>query len=130
MKTMAMALAILVLYGSVVWAQNVYPDPSSDPCRNVGINLQGASNADITADNTAGGVLVMAANVQRCGALITNSSANDMRCARTGVTASSTVGYFVRANTTLELGPEGKDAWRCIRTGGSSATVSVLEKIP
>lgn len=122
-------IALLLLSLALpVWAANV---PMSAPCQNISINLQGSGNADITVDATAGGVTVMAANNHRCAVLITNSSANDMRCAPTNITVTSSVGYYVKGNTTLELGPgESKDAWKCIRTGGSSATASVLESVP
>lgn len=121
--------ALLVLSLALpAWAANV---PMSAPCQNISINLQGSGNADITVDSTSGGVTVLAANNHRCGVLITNSSANDMRCAPTNITVTTTVGYYVKGNTTLELGPgEAKDAWKCIRTGVSSATASVLESVP
>lgn len=125
---LVIAIVLLPVEG---WAfTRVVQSPTDAACKKVTVNDQGSGNADITVDATAGGVSVMAANSQRCGALLTNSSANDMRCGPTTITVTSTVGYYVKGNTTLELGLEGQQAWRCIRTGGSSATASVAEATP
>lgn len=99
-------------------------------CRDTTPNAQGVAGADITIDATAGGVAVLAASDTRCGALITNAGAADMRCADTGTTVTATVGYLVPSGSTLVLGPEGRKAWACIRTGGTSTTASVVESVP
>lgn len=104
--------------------------PATASCKTVAVNSQGASNADITVDATAGGVAVLAASTTRCSAVIANVSANDMRCAPTTVTVTSTAGFLVQAGAKLSLGLEGQQAFKCIRTGGSSATASVMESTP
>ena len=104
------------------------PTPSTAACKTVTVNAQGSSNADVTVAGTA--VSVMAASTTRCSATIKNSSANEMRCAPTGVTPTPTVGFAVAGGETLNLGLESQQAWSCIRTGASSATASVGEATP
>lgn len=130
MLRIVMSLLLLIM-ATPAWASlDVHSHPQSAPCQVPKFNLQGSGNADITVSNTAGGHTVLAANIKRCTALITNSSSNDMRCATTDITVTSTAGYYVKASTTLELkAGEAMNAWKCIRTGGSDATASVLEMV-
>lgn len=119
---------VLVLIAAAAVA-GCWPDPvqAGPLCTITKVNLQGASSADITVDATAGGVTVLAADSNRCEALIQNSGAAAMRCAPTTITVTSTVGFYVPAAGTLALGVEGQQAWKCIRTTGSSTTASVAE---
>lgn len=120
---------LVVLLVVAVAAAGCWPEPAhaAPLCDVSKVNLQGASNADVTVDATAGGVAVLAADTTRCAALIKNSGAAAMRCGPTTITVSATVGFPVGAGETLVLGDEGKQAWKCIRTTGSSTTASVIE---
>jgi len=97
---------------------------------NVKVNLKGTSNADITVDSTAGGVVVMDALSTRCSANIRNTGTADMRCAPASVTVSTTAGALLKPGDIAVLGVEGAEAWRCIRTTGTSTTTNVLEARP
>lgn len=99
-------------------------------CKTVAVNAKGTGNASITVDATAGGVTVMDASTQRCGATITNSGTADMRCAPSTVTVTSTVGFLIAAGKALNLGSEAQQAWKCIRTTASSTTADVGEANP
>ena len=107
---------------------SVVSPPSAAACKTVTVNAQGTGSADVTVDATATGVSVMAALATRCGALILNSGAADMRCAPSTVTVTSTVGFFVPAGQALRLSEEGQQAWRCIRTTGTSTSASIAEE--
>src|SRR5262245_24473478 len=107
--------------------------PGVQSCLTVTMNSQGSSGADITIDNTAGGVSVMLASTTRCAALIRNSGSNQMRCGPTSQTLTATAyGIVVDAGQALTLGPYGEvsQAWKCIRTGGSSTTANIAESTP
>jgi hypothetical protein len=100
-------------------------------CGNWLANTSGTAKADITVSSTA--VVVLAANGGRCRALISNYSANDMRCLSSGDGTgipTTTAGYLVKGGTTLVLETESRRAVQCIRTGGSDATASVVEALP
>lgn len=84
---------------------------------------------DIAIDATVGGVTVLGANSKRCQALLQNTGTADMRCAPTTVTVSATVGFLVKAGATWGLGLEGRQAYKCIRTTGTSTAVSVAEAL-
>lgn len=100
------------------------------------INHKGTAGAAITVDATAGGIVVAEANTSRCHLWIVNETANAMRCApSTGkypLVVSATVGFLMPANTAPfpVPGENAQDEWKCIRTGGSSATINVLENMP
>lgn len=81
---------------------------------------------DVIIDATVGGIAVLAANVKRCQALITNNGAGDMRCAPDTYTVSASVGYPIKAGQTLALGVEGSTAWRCIRTTATTTVAAIL----
>jgi len=87
------------------------------------------STGDITITNAAGGIQVLAANGRRCGALITNTGGVTMRCAPSTITVTATVGTPVIGGGTYQLGPEGRQLWRCISTTGSSTTVAITEAV-
>lgn len=95
------------------------------------INDKGTTNADITVDATAGGVAVMDAKTARRGAIIRNSAATSgtaaMRCGPASLTVTATAGTLLNPGEALTLGSEGQEAWKCIRTTGSSATANVTE---
>lgn len=124
-----LALAALVLI--LILASALGPSLPADAavCRTVAVNDQGTANAAITVDATAGGVAVLAANSMRCGAVIKNSGTAAMRCAPATVTVTSTVGFVVAASEALILSAEATQAWRCIRTTGSSTTADVAEAV-
>lgn len=120
-------LAVVFVQPAHAQVSRVYTPPNVSPCKTVTTNAQGAAGADITVDSTAGGVSVMAASTTRCGALIKNAGTAAMRCAATTLTVSSTVGELIDAGETLVLGLEGQQAWKCIRTTGTSTSASVSE---
>lgn len=105
----------------------VLQPPESAACKTTVPNDQGTAGADIPVDATAGGVAVLAASTTRCEAIITNAGTADMRCAPTTLTVTSTAGYLVQAGASLRLGLEGQEAYKCIRTGASSTSASVIE---
>lgn len=98
------------------------------PCLNTRGNDLGTLGADVTVDDTEFGVAVMVADPARCSATIINTSSNPMRCAAVGDPLSSTQGVYVPGAGSLAV--TSPREWRCIRTGGSSATVSVVELVP
>jgi hypothetical protein len=102
--------------------------PTGSACKNGTVNAKGTSGGTVTVDATAGGITVADASASRCSLLIQNEpGGGDMRC-MTGATApTSTVGFLVQSGQSLRLDLEGQGAWKCIRTGASSATVSVVE---
>lgn len=130
MRLLIIALLILVFVTPAAALDNVYLRSQDSPCKTVGVNVQGTANADVSVDNTAGGVAVLAASTTRCGAVIKNSGTGDMRCAPTTITVSSTVGFLIIAGDKQTLGLEAQQAWKCIRTGSTTTTASVLEAIP
>ena len=99
-------------------------------CNKAFVNDRGASGADITIDATVGGVFVLRANSSRCAAVIFNAGANDMRCAPTILTVTSTIGFLIQSGQSLSLNKESQQTWKCIRIGGSSTTASILEARP
>lgn len=103
-------------------------------CQNTRINHKGSSGAAITVDATAGGVLIAEANTSRCALTIVNETANPMRCApSTGsyaLTVTSSVGGYIPPTAFPVFGIAAQEAWKCIRTGGSSATITVFEELP
>jgi hypothetical protein len=101
-------------------------------CQTTGVNLQGTGGAGnaITIDNTSGGVSIMLANSQRCGGTIQNTGAAAMNCAPTTETVSATIGFTIAAGASYNFGPEGAQAWKCIRTTSSSTTANVAEALP
>lgn len=103
--------------------------PAASACKTVNVTPVN-SGTDVTVDATAGGVTVMNASTTRCGAVITNTSANAMRCAPTTLTVTATLGYLIGANGSLNLGAEGQQSWKCIRTGASSAAAATAEAAP
>lgn len=115
----------------VLWlALLLVPVVAMAACSTTRTNRKGTNNAAITVSSTA--VIVADANTARCSLLIDNvSSANNMRCmsASDGV-PTTTAGKLIEAGEALALGDEGKEIWRCIRTGGSDATAEVTEGMP
>jgi len=105
----------------------------SAPCNQVRINTQN-SGSSITVDGTSGGIVVAPANTTRCSLALRNESANPMRCAPstgpTALTVTSTVGFLLDNTVVLTAEWDGVQEWRCIRTTGSSTTVSVAEGLP
>jgi hypothetical protein len=105
--------------------------PAAASCKTVTVNAQGTAGADITIDNTATGITVLAASTTRCGALVKNVGSNQIRCGPTSHTLTATVyGVVVEAGQTLTFGLEAQEAWKCIRTGGSNSTVNIAEMTP
>ena len=85
------------------------------------------ATGDVTVDNTAGGVAVLAANRKRCQVRLKNSGAALMRCAPTTATVSATVGWPVAAGEILALQADGRQEWRCFCA--TSTTAATLEAI-
>lgn len=119
MKNALLAALALVLTALPATAQPL--------CDETVINLKGSADADVTVDATTGGVTVMEASATRCCALIDNTGEADMRCAPTTMTVTATKGKLVKAGLALTLGVEGRQAWKCIRTGDTSTTANVAE---
>lgn len=119
----------LCLLSSGVWLS--YADLNRY-CPNPRVNAQGTSNQDITIDATAGGILILAQDPNRCSAMIINVT-NPIRCGpSTGagaMTVTSTAGLLLSAGAGIGLSVEDgvTEAWKCIRTTASSSTVSVVE---
>lgn len=126
---MRRALALLLTLGLIAGAFAL-PPPSEAVCKTVVVNEKGTGNASITVDATAGGVTVLDAKTVRCGATLYNSGSAAMRCAPTTVTVTATVGHLIPVGTTLILGAEAQQAWKCIRTTGTNTTVDVAEAMP
>ena len=97
-------------------------------CKTLTINAQGVAGAAITVDATAGGITVMAASTTRCGGFVRLESGGDMRCATGALAPTTTVGFLVAIGEKVSFGPEGQQIMKCIRTGATSAVVSVVEE--
>lgn len=125
MRALLMAILLLAL------TPLVFAD-ANRVCPNVQINAKGTSNADITVDATAGGIVVLDAKAERCSAIIYNVS-NPIRCAPSSgagaITVTATAGFLLSAGQGLGLSIEDGAtlAWKCIRTTAGSSTVSVAE---
>jgi len=122
---MALVLLLLLLLLSAV------PASAQLACGNWLSNTSGTAKADITVSSTA--VVVLAANGGRCSAIITNNSANDMRCLSSGDgtgVPTTTAGFIIKAGTTMVLNTESRRAVQCVRTSGSDAVASVAEALP
>lgn len=92
-------------------------------CQRVVINEKGTSNANITINNTAGGILIADANSNRCSLVIHNNGANVMTCGPATITVSATAGFIVGVGGVLSFDSEGKEAWRCFSDTGTTAQV-------
>lgn len=133
---LAMRLIIAcTLFGSMllglpirVWAQ------TNPACFSIQINAKGSSGAAITVDATAGGVVIADGNTSRCALTIINETSNPMRCApstgKYALTVSSTVGAYIPPGAYPVFGRAAQEQWKCVRTGGTSASVTVLEDLP
>jgi hypothetical protein len=91
------------------------------------------SGADITIDNTAGGIPVTTSNANRCALTIVNTGGANIRCcghADCAAGPDSTHGAPIDTAGSFSMGAEGQDAWSCIRTGGSSSSVAIMESLP
>ena len=84
---------------------------------------------DITIDDTAGGVTVLAADNARLTALLYNNGGFEVRCAPSTEAPTTTNGFPVPAGGTLVLGPQDgvQLLWACIRTTANSSTIAVFE---
>lgn len=129
-----MRYLVLFCCAVALLATSVQANPIQCPSHR--INHKGSSGAAVTVDATAGGIVVAEANTSRCHLWIINETANAMRCApstgKYALTVSATVGLLWPANTAPFPVPglQAQDEWKCIRTGGSSATVGVVEALP
>ena len=84
-------------------------------------------SGDITIDATAGGIQVLAANAKRCNALIINGGNAALRGCPSWITVSASVGVTLGAGQSLPLDRDGRAAWRCIRTTGTSTSATIIE---
>ena len=101
--------------------------PLQDPC--LGISTVQPPVVGLVVDSTAGGVTVLTANMQRCQALIQNTGTAPMSCAPLPTVVTAAVGVLVQGGQTLEMGVEGQQQWNCIRTTGTSTTVTRVETL-
>lgn len=94
----------------------------------------GAANAvtdaaDVAVDGTVGGVTVLAANVNRKGAIIQNTGSANMRVTVNGSAAAANRGIQVPPGGLLNLSapfcPTG--VVKAIREGGVSTTAAAIE---
>lgn len=85
---------------------------------------------DLTVGATA--ITVMDPNQSRCSAIIANTSGSaDIRCSPVlQASPTATTGKFIGAGKQLILTSSSGEAWRCIRVGGTDATVEITEEIP
>jgi hypothetical protein len=120
------SLWLLLVLAGAAWAET--------PCTQVRINNKSSSGGSITVDATAGGITIVEKNTSRCGFVIVNETTNGMRCApSTGayaMTVTSTVGATMPTSVYPAFGRSAQEEWRCIRTGGSSPTVTIIEDMP
>jgi len=122
--TLVLGMALLVFLVTFAGAQT----PVVDACMSSAL-VTVPPAGDITITNAAGGVQVLAANGRRCSALITNTGGVTIRCAPTTFTVTATVGTPVIGGATFQLSSEGRQAWKCISTTGSTTTVAVTEAV-
>lgn len=107
--------------------ERVIQSPVDAPCKTLVTNAKGAANAPIAVTNSA--TTVADAFATRCGILIINESGGgDMRCTTGAVTPTTTVGFLVAAGQSVNVGLPAQEQVRCIRTGATNATVSVIEE--
>lgn len=120
-------LVLLVLIASHAQAQN-------PACYSMQINAKGSSGAAITVDGTTGGIVIADANSSRCALTIINETANPMRCApstgKYALTVSVSVGAYMPATYYPVFGRAAQEQWKCARTTGTSATITVIEDLP
>lgn len=85
---------------------------------------------DLTISATP--ITVMDPNQSRCTAIIANTSSSaDIRCAPVlQALPTATTGKFIGAGKQLILTSSAGESWRCVRVGGTDATVEVTEEIP
>lgn len=85
---------------------------------------------DLTISTTP--ITVMDPNQSRCTAIIANTSSGaDIRCAPVlQALPTATTGKFIGSGKQLILTSSAGEAWRCVRVGGTDATVEVTEEIP
>lgn len=83
---------------------------------------------DVTVDNTAGGVVLLAANTARKKLIVQNTGAQPMRV-NFGSDPTTTTGLQMPANTTREFGwpyPITSEV-KAIREGGTNTTATAME---
>lgn len=103
--------------------------PGAAPCKTLKANLQGSALADITVDATSGGVTVLGSSITRCGAVIKLVSGGQIKCLSSGQgNPSTTAGFTLDVGDVLGVDTEAQEAYKCIRTGGTSGIVTVVEK--
>lgn len=93
------------------------------------VNDRGTAGADVSVSTTA--VVVARQNTSRCSLVISNTTANAMRCRPTpSGDPTTTAGVLLGANESLSMGTEGQQEWKCIRSEGSDAAANVIEGLP
>lgn len=75
-------------------------------------------------------VTVLNEDASACQRLIRNLGAAPMRCLplAQGV-PTATAGWLIGSGQDFELGPEGREQWRCVRTTGTDTSAATLEAI-
>ena len=100
------------------------------------VNASGVASAAIAVTNAVAvtvlpAVTIPATSEGRCEGLIVNEAGGgDIRCSQAGVTpttGAAGVGVLVQAGQALAIGTYSKEAWSCIATTGTAATVSTVE---
>lgn len=117
-----------------LWLLGVRLASAQDTCGDIRVNQKGTSGASITVDATVGGVVVAEANTSRCKLTLINETANPLRCAPSGgkypVTVTTTAGLYLPTGVYVVFGRAAKGEWKCIRSTGTSTTLSVAEELP
>ena len=119
---LAFALACLV----VLVIRGEAQTPVVDGCMSAAVTRV---TADITVTNVAGGVQVLAANPRRCAALLVNTGGVTVRCGAATATVTATLGTPISVGGAYGLTSEGREAYKCISTTGTSTTMSVTEAV-
>jgi hypothetical protein len=92
------------------------------------INRTGAGT-DIAIGATAANTLDVDSSA--CQRLLRNNGTAPMRCIpKPQGTPTATIGLLLNAGDQILMGTEGREAWWCIRTTGTSTTATTIEGLP
>jgi hypothetical protein len=126
--------SLVLVLACMLWSAQGVQAQSERACSNVRVNGKGAAGASITVDATVGGVVVAESNESRCAITFINETVNPLRCApSTGkypVVPTTTAGILIPASWYLTIGWAADAEWKCIRSTGTSTTLTVVEELP
>jgi hypothetical protein len=125
-RVYALGVCLLVLWG---WA---LPALAQQPfqCTPQTSRVNRANNkTDITVGATP--VQVIVADAARCSVFLRNKGAAAMRCLPVVEGApTASVGYEFAPGDQVLMTTEGREAWHCVRTTGTSTTVTTMDHMP